>query len=60
VSGHLSVDEQMVPFCGTTSLKQHVKKKLNPVGIKNFVLETPNGLVLKFFVYQGTKTWPDG
>jgi hypothetical protein len=60
VSRHLSVDEQMIPFCGTTSLKQHVKNKPNPVGIKNFDLTTPNGLVLDFFTYHGAKTWLDG
>jgi hypothetical protein len=37
---HLSVDEQMIPFCGTTSLKQYVKNRPNPEGIKNFVLAT--------------------
>jgi hypothetical protein len=55
VSRHLSVDEQMIAFCGTTSLKRYVKKT-SAVSIKHFVLATPNGLLLDFFIYQGAKT----
>ncbi|XP_047106160.1 piggyBac transposable element-derived protein 3-like [Schistocerca piceifrons] len=60
VSSHLSINEQMIPFHGKTSLRQYVKNKSNPVGLKNFVLTTSNGLVLGFFIYQGASTWPSG
>jgi hypothetical protein len=35
---HSSADEQMIPFCGNTCLKQHVKNKPHPAGIKHSVL----------------------
>lgn len=56
----LCIDEQIVPFQGTTSLKQRVKNKPYPVGLKHFILAIPEGPVLDFVIYEGANTWPGG
>jgi len=53
---NLSIDEQMVLFKGNLSIKQYIKGKPCPWGIKIFVLAGSNGMVYDFILYQGSNT----
>lgn len=51
--GRYSVDEQIIPFTGKCHLRQLVKNKPRPVGLKNFVVTTSEGLMVDFEIYYG-------
>ncbi|XP_060846578.1 piggyBac transposable element-derived protein 3-like [Rhopalosiphum padi] len=56
VERRLSVDEQMVPYKGHLQMKQYVKGKPCPWGIKAFLLCGESGMVYNILLYQGATT----
>ena len=46
----------MIPFSGRVPAKQFIESKLNPVGLKNFLLCGKSGRMLEFEIYQGDGT----
>ena len=50
---HLSIDEQIVPFKGRSSLKQYNPMKPKKWGYKIFVLSDSQGLVHDMCIYDG-------
>ena len=52
----LCIDEQIVPFTGKLNVKQYIKGKPCPWGIKIFVLCGKSGLAYDFLLYQGSTT----
>lgn len=51
-----SVDEQMAPFKGRSSLRQYIKNKPHKWGFKIFVRAGISGIVYQFAVYTGADT----
>jgi len=51
VENYLSVDEQIVPFKGHLSVKQYIRRKPNPWGIKLFLLCGQSGIVYNLLMY---------
>lgn len=52
----MCVDEQMCPFKGHLSVKQYIRGKPTPWGIKLFLLCGESGIIYDFRLYQGKTT----
>ena len=50
---HLSIDEQIVPFKGKSSMKQYIPKKPHKWGYKIFILADHKGMVYDFVPFEG-------
>lgn len=50
------IDEQIIPFHGQVKMRQYIKGKPNPVGLKVFVMASLNGLPLDILLYEGKGT----
>lgn len=50
---NLCIDEQLVPFKGTSSLKQYMPKKPHKWGYKIYCLADDNGIIYDFMPYVG-------
>lgn len=54
----MCVDEQRIPFPGQSPSRKYLQSKPNPVSPKDFVLATPQSLVLDFKIYTGKENVP--
>jgi hypothetical protein len=52
IEENVSVDEQMIPFRGRSSVKQYFKNKPTSWGFKNFMLCGKSGQVYDYILYQ--------
>lgn len=53
-SSAVAIGEQIIPFYGHSPARQFIRGKPNHCGLKIFVAVAPDGLLLEFFVYQGS------
>lgn len=56
IENNICVDEQMVPFKGTCSLKQYLRGKPSPWGIKIFLMCRESGIIYDLVLFQGANT----
>lgn len=56
IQENICVNEQMVPFKGTCSLKQYMYGKPSPRGIKIFLMCGKSGLIYDLVLSQGANT----
>ena len=52
----ISIDEQIIPFTGHLSIKQYIKGKPCPWGVKVYLLCGKSGYPYDFVLYQGSQT----
>lgn len=52
---NLSIDESMIPYYGHHGSKQRIQSKPIRVGYKQWVMASPDGYVIQFEPYQGSK-----
>lgn len=55
---NLCIDESIIPFKGQLIVKQYIKGKPNPWGVKVFMLCGASGIIYRSIVYQGSTTLP--
>lgn len=53
---NLCIDEQMVPFKGNLNVKQYIRGKPSPWGVRIFALCGSSGIMYDFLLYQGATT----
>ena len=56
VEENVCIDEQIIPFQGQLNIKQYIKFKPSPWGVKLYLLCGQSGLVLDLIAYQGATT----
>lgn len=56
IEENLCIDESIIPFKGQLVVKQFIKGKPNPWGVKVFMLCGASGIIYRSVVYQGSST----